>query len=275
MNLVKKIEANFVNFSPKERLIATYLLQEQHQLKNISIHDLSSSIGTSAATITRFCRKIGCESFVELKMELQASANPIVDTKELDEFHTVLQYYNRVIGRTAELLDEEQISRVIDLLMNANRIVIYGMGSSGLTAKEFAIRLSRMGLNAIGESDSHMMIIGSAITQAGDVVIGFSNSGETKEVIHALKNAKQNKATTISITSIKGSTITKLSDEILFVHSSRFVNNDQFANTQLPFFYLVDVITLNLLENQTYATKMKTTVQEILQNTNFTEDLTS
>lgn len=272
MSLVERIETNFINFSPKEQKIATYLLQEQKKLGNISIQDLSAAIGTSAATITRFCRKVGCDSYVQLKMELSSSALDVEKNENVDSFYQVTKYYNRVIERTAELLDEEQINRVIQILKNANRIVIYGMGSSGLTAKEFAIRLSRMGINAISETDSHMVIIGSAITQVGDIVIGFSNSGETKEVVHALKNAKSNGATVISVTSIKGSTIAKLADETFFVHSSRFVNNDQFANSQLPFYYLIDIITLQLLENPHYAMKMKTTVQEILQKAIFMEE---
>lgn len=269
MTLLKRIEANFINFSPKERLIATYLLQEHGHIKNINIHDLSEAVGISPATITRFCRKIGCDSFVALKIQLQSNRTESQSAVEEDIFSTVTQYYNRVIERTAELLSEEQIQQIIYLLTHAKRIVIYGMGSSGLTAREFAIRLSRMGLNATSESDAHMMIIGSAISGAGEVVIGISNSGETKEVVHALKNAKHKKATTISITSIKGSTLANLSDETLFVHNSRFVNNEQFANVQFPIYYLIDIITLKLLENHTYAENMKTTIHEYLHNKNF------
>lgn len=271
MTLVEKIEENFINFSPKERLIATYLLQEQKTIGNINIQELSMAVGSSPATITRFCRKVGCESFVELKIELQAIAKE-KETVITGSFETVTQYYNRVIERTAQLLEERQIMQVIEYLKAANRIVIYGIGSSGLTAKEFAIRLSRMGLNAIAESDAHMIIIGSTTTSKGDVVIGFSNSGETKEVIHALKNAKQNGATVICVTSMKGSTITEVSDEICYVHSSRFVNNDQFANSQLSFYYLIDLITLELLENSIFASKMKLTIDEILQNINYAEE---
>lgn len=272
MTLLEKIEDEFVNFSPKERLIATYLLQKHEQINNISIHELSDIIGISAATITRFCRKIECESFVDLKIQLQSSHSRIVAKDKNNTFLTVAQFYNRVIERTAELLDEEQIHQVINKIRSAHRIVIYGMGSSGLTAREFAIRLSRMGIHAVGESDAHMMIIGSAICSEGDVVIGISNSGETKEVVHALKNARQKKATTISITSMKGSPIANASDETLYIHNSRFVNNDQFANAQFPIYYLIDILTLMLLEEQSYAANMNTTIHEYLQNTNYLEE---
>lgn len=272
MNIVEVIETEFVNFSLKERLIATYLLQEQDQLGNISINDLAKNIGTSAATITRFCRKIGCGSFVELKMALQVAPAPSTGTQTNDMFNTVTQFYERVINRTAEQLAESQINQVIQAIRASNRIVVYGIGSSGLTAKEFAMRLSRMGLNAVAETDAHLMIISSAITQEDDIVIGISNSGKTKEVVHAIKNAKENKAKTVSMTSIKGSLLSKLTDEVLFVHSSRFVNNEQFVNSQLPFYYLIDIMTLKLLEDSEYAKRMQITVEEILEKTIQMED---
>lgn len=266
MLLVEKIEAQYASFSPKEKKIATYLLQEQDRLGNISIQELSQAIGVSAATITRFCRKVGAESFVELKMELLLK-HPIEKRHEYaHQFNTVSSFYSRVIERTADLLDEHKISMVLDKIVKADRILIYGIGSSGLTAKEFAFRLSRIGMNALAETDAHMMIISSSISRKGDVVIGFSNSGETNEIVHALRNAQNNGSTTIAITSIRGSSLASLGGEIIMVHPSSFVNNDQFVNSQLPFHYFMDILTLKLLENPEYASKLKETAHEILKN---------
>lgn len=264
MLLVEKIEAQYASFSPKEKKIATYLLQEQDRLGNISIQDLSKAIGVSAATITRFCRKVGTESFVELKMELLLK-HPIEKRRQYaHQFNTVSSFYNRIIERTAELLDEKKISMILDKIIKADRILIYGIGSSGLTAKELAFRLSRMGFNALAETDAHMMIIGSSISRKGDVIIGFSNSGETSEIVHSLKNAKNNGASIIAVTSIRGSSLALLEGETILVHPSSFVNNEQFVNSQLPFHYFMDVLTLQLLENKEYADKSKETVYEIL-----------
>ena len=266
MSIREEIELNFIRFSPKEKLIATYLLQESQSMKNISIQKLAKAVGTSPATITRFCRKVGCESFVDLKIQLQVSES--TDALALDDsnFDTVTNFYNRVLQRSAELLSEKQIREVIDLIIKANRIVIYGVGSSGLTAREMAIRFSRMGLNATCETDSHMMIIGSTVVREDDLIIGISNSGETREVIHALKNAKENDATIMAVSSISGSTLTKLADLTLLVHNSKFVNQEQFVNSQFPIFFLFDIVTLMLLENPQYRRNMQKTIQEITQN---------
>lgn len=237
MGVLERIEANFVHLSPKEQLLATYIMQESPYFTNITISEMAKETGVSAATITRFCRKVGCESFVDLKIQLQASEGESASNHQKhDMFDTVSEFYNRIIQRTSELQSEYQLRQLIQVLSQANRIMVYGMGSSGLTARELAIRLSRMGLPATSETDSHMMIISSTVTRSSDVVIAISNSGETKDVIDALGNAKQNGAILVAITSMKGSSLAKLADETLLVHNSRFVNSEFFVNTQLPIF---------------------------------------
>lgn len=266
MSIRSRIESNFIDFSAKEKLIATYLLQEGQSFSNISIQKLSNLVGTSPATITRFCRKVGCESFVDLKIQLQSIVAEDEKAYDSEIFNTVSSYYNRVLSRTAYLLSEAQLRHIADMIVNANRIVLYGAGSSGLTAREMAIRFSRMGLNAVCEADSHMMIISGTITRQDDLVIGISNSGETKEVIHALRKAKQNQSTIVAVTSMSGGTLAKLADETLLIHNSKFVNEEQFVNTQFPIYFLFDILTLILLENSNYRHNMQKTIKEITQN---------
>ena len=81
MGVLERIEANFVHLSPKEQLLATYIMQESPYFTNITISEMAKETGVSAATITRFCRKVGCESFVDLKIQLQASEGESAITK--------------------------------------------------------------------------------------------------------------------------------------------------------------------------------------------------
>lgn len=268
MYIIELIETNFVRLSPKEKSIATFILQNSSKLKNINIQDLAKDTETSTSTITRFCQKIGCENFVDLKLQLYASEEATA-IEEDSIFNTVSHFYNQVLKRTVSQLNEKQIEALILAIKSASHITVYGVGSSGLTAKEFAMRLSRMGVNAQAETDSHQMIIRSSISDAKDLVIGISNSGETKEVVHALNNAMKNGSNTIAITSIKGSTLNKVAEETLFVHNSRFVNNEQFVNSQFPIYFLLDIITLLLLENTAYKQNMKLTTEEIILNSRF------
>ena len=73
MEILCEIQKRYNEFSDKEKAIADYIMQYKEVIKNANITDLAKTIGTSGSTITRFAKKIGCESFVDLKIKLSAS----------------------------------------------------------------------------------------------------------------------------------------------------------------------------------------------------------
>lgn len=264
MNIICEIQQKYNNFSAKEKAIANYILHQPDMIKNINIIELAKITGTSSSTITRFSKKIGCYSFVEMKMQINLSTN---DNKSIDSdsiFSSVYNHYNEVIERTNSLIDKSAILNIVKEIKKANKIYLYGVGSSGLTATEMMQRLIRMGFNVHCISDSHMMIINSSITSPKDLVIGFSISGETKELVNALKVSKKNGAKTACITSFNESLITAYSDIILKVYNTRFIGRHKFINSQFSTMYLVDLISTVLLEDKNLEEKMKITIDAII-----------
>lgn len=268
MDVLERIQEQFPIFSEKEKKIALYILQKNNEIKNINISKLALLTGTSSATITRFCRKIGCGSFVDMKIAI-SSAQQDKQEEEVEDglFSAVFSFYNRVIDRTKKNLVKEEIEAFIDEIEKANRIFVYGVGSSGLTAMEFNQRLVRMGLNATVNTDSHLMVINSTIVKKDDLVIGISSSGATPEVLDSLRIAKSNGARIVAITSFQASELTQLSDMSLTVYSSSFVDNNLFVNTQFALMYLIDVISMILLENEEHNQSMSQTIDAILNKT--------
>ncbi|MBM6859083.1 MurR/RpiR family transcriptional regulator, partial [Clostridium saudiense] len=198
MEILCEIQKRYNEFSDKEKAIADYIMQYKEVIKNANITDLAKTIGTSGSTITRFAKKVGCESFVDLKIKLSASKKESNNINQNDVFSYVYQYYNEAIERTKYLIDKKTIFNIVKEIKKARNIYIYGVGSSGLTADEMMQRLLRMGFNTLSISDSHMMIINSSIVSKEDLVIGLSIGGETKEVVQALRICKENKAKVIA-----------------------------------------------------------------------------
>lgn len=265
MDIINEIQKKYNDFSDKERDIADYIMQYGDKIKNINITDLANEIGTSGATITRFARKIGCNNFVDMKIELSSKKVEFTTTNDEEWiFSYAYQYYNEVIERTKMLIDEASIFKIGDEIKKAKNIYIYGVGSSGLTGKEMMQRLLRMGFNVHSISDSHMMKINSSIVSEGDLVIGISISGETQEVVHSLRKARENRAKTISITSFEGSSINKFSDIKLIVYNPNFVDRSRFINTQFSVMYLLDLISMVLLRDSNLSSKMQKTINAII-----------
>lgn len=188
------------------------------------------------------------------------------DTKKTELNNEVYEYYRRVIENTEKLTDHESLKEIIQLMIKAPRIFIFGVGSSGLTALELTQRMLRMGLNVTCITDSHMMLITSSVAREGDLVIGISTSGETKEVNNSVRKAKYNGAQIISITCFPESTLAQLSEQTLIAYSSLFIGKKRFVNSQFAIMYQIDVISTMLLEYKELNDKMSETIKIITEN---------
>lgn len=262
MSIHKKIQSLYSDMTPKEKEIAKYLLSHSSKVANITIKELAVKTDTSPATITRFSKKMGCENFVELKIKLHTKEE-INKDKDMTLAKEIYSFYLEVLQKNEESVEPQKVIEFTESIKSADRIHIYGVGSSGLTAMEFTQRLLRMGLNASSTADTHMMKINSSIMKDNDVVIGISASGETIEVIDAVELAKKEGAKAMSITSMKHSTLYENSDLALVSYSSIFIDQKRFVNSQFSIMHLVDIISMLLLEDEGLKNKMNRTVDVI------------
>ena len=259
MTIIEEIQNQYSAFSANEKKIADYILQNKASIKNMNIKDLAAKADTSTSSITRFCKRINIDGFVDMKIALRSLASGHPSKEMPTVYDDIYGYYTQVIAETNQMIEDQAIETVVGWIKNANNTVIYGIGSSGFTAAELAQRLIRMGLNATGVTDSHLMIINSSIIKEGELVIAISNSGETPELIASLEIAKKKKAKIIALTSFKNSSLTKLADVTCFGYHSRFVNNTVFVNTQFGMMYLIDVISTFLLQDHDFQYNMDLT----------------
>ena len=111
-------------------------------------------------------------------------------------------------------IDEEQVDKMIDSILNAESIFIVGSGRSELMGKAFAMRLMHLGF------DVH--VVGDVTTPAikeTDCLIAISGSGETKAVTMAAGTAKETGATVVGITANTSSTLGKRIDIAVNIES--------------------------------------------------------
>ncbi|MCK4367684.1 MAG: SIS domain-containing protein [Thermoplasmata archaeon] len=96
--------------------------------------------------------------------------------------------------------DEKTIEEIIKLLLNSDKVFIYGAGRSGLIGKAFAIRLVQLGLKVffIGETTT-------PIVEDTDVALIISNTGETMSAIQTANIIRRVGAKVIVMTSRKTS----------------------------------------------------------------------
>lgn len=269
MDILIEIQKQFNKFTKKEKKIAQYILEFKTKVKDMSITELAEKTGASTATITRFSKKVGAKNFVELKMKINASNNLNNNKKVDDVFVKTTNYYKEVLENSQKLVNKSKIIKLVNEIKAAEKIYIYGIGSSGLTADEMKLRLLRMGFNVSSITDSHLMKINSAIISKKDLVIAISISGQTKEIVESLKIAQSNGANTLLITSFENTEAKKYADMEALIYNISFVDQQRFINSQFSVVYLLDIICTVLLQDENINNKYNTTVSTILKSSTY------
>ncbi len=205
------------------------MLKECNKVIHLSMARVAEACGVSDTTVLRFCRSVGFHGFTDLKISLArdlASPTQLIHD-EVDENDPPMAVARKVFSSniqalydTLEMLDEDALSRAVDLLAKAARILITGVGTSGPVVHDMHNRLFRLGLNCSAETDSYLQLMKAALLSPGDVVVAISQSGASKDPVLTLKEAKRRGAATICITGNERSPLTAYADVTLLSLSS-------------------------------------------------------
>lgn len=106
--------------------------------------------------------------------------------------------------------------KAIDLMFNSGgKVIITGMGKSGLIGKKIAATLTSTGTPSYFLHPAESTHGDSGIITRDDVVIAISNSGETQELLNLLPLIKRFGVPIISMTGNMTSTLAKAGDVVL------------------------------------------------------------
>ncbi|MFA9378605.1 MAG: MurR/RpiR family transcriptional regulator [Lachnotalea sp.] len=140
-----------------EQKILDFILQSPTDILLLSIHDLSSRLGISKSTISRFARHLGYNDYKELKSDiisqLNESKSPAQKLSQslirpdLSTVSGMLQYQQFCLAKTIEHINEDYINEVINSILLANKVYVFGKGVSSNLASLTKFRLLRFGLN--------------------------------------------------------------------------------------------------------------------------------
>jgi arabinose-5-phosphate isomerase len=127
----------------------------------------------------------------------------------------VLEIESRAIDALVPRLDAN-FAKAVDLLAGIkSRVIVTGMGKSGLVGRKIAATLASCGTPALfihpaeaGHGDLGMIL-------KDDVILAISYSGETKEIVDLLDFIKRIGVKLVAITGARHSKIAKYSDIIL------------------------------------------------------------
>jgi DNA-binding MurR/RpiR family transcriptional regulator len=236
--VLARVRSQLPEFTGALQRVAERVLADPAAAARATIVELAERSGTSPATVTRFCRALGFEGYAELRLGIAGETGraaraagwsvdigrEIQPTDPLDRvLGQVMAADTRAMQETVALLDLAQVGIAADAIAVASRTDIYGAGGSALVGAELQLSLHRIGIPAWAWTDVHAGLASAAVLAPGDVAIGISHSGQTREVIEMLAEAGSRGAITVALTSAPRSPLAEVADLLLTTAAPRAV----------------------------------------------------
>lgn len=235
-----------------ERKIGLTILNNPASVIDMTAAELSKVAGTSPATVIRFCKKIDIPSFTQLKIKLSAEIDvpthegyaDIAENESIQEIKMkLLANAYQSMQETVSLLNDQRIEQVVDLLVAAPVIYVYGIGASYLVAENFAQKWNRVGKTVICIPDVHILVTILVSAPKDAVFFAISNSGETKDVLSLVEIAQKYQVGTVGLSQFGQNTLaTKVDLPLQTVRSNEAVIRSAATTSLHDQFIVVDVL---------------------------------
>lgn len=250
MDIFATLQEEKERLSQSESRIADILINDFEFAVNASIIELAGKADVSPPTVTRFCRRLGCESFSDFKVQLARTAyvgmrylKPEPKSQEPgDVAQDIISKAQNALFLLHRSLDIAAIEQAADRLAAAEMIYAFGSGgNSSMIAGELQNRLFRLGLRITSSSDHSMQLMMAAAAKASDVIVGSSFSGRNTELVRAFTLAREAKVPTIALTQ-SGSPVALAADIIVPVDLPEGNNIYRPTSTRIAYLALVDIL---------------------------------
>ena len=206
--LLLKINSMREGLSPAERRVARYVARNAGKVPLQSVQQVSRAAGTSVASVSRLARRLGCRNFKEFKIELAKEAPSSVSAvyEAIAPGDSPGQVVRKVFGGnihslrdTLQVVDLGQMQRAAKWICNSQRVVFFGIGSSGNAAAEAALRFAQIDVQAEAYSDSYRMLVEATRLGRHQLAVGISHSGRSGITVEAVRLARRSGAATVGI----------------------------------------------------------------------------
>lgn len=253
-NVFERISEEYYNLTASEKKVADYVQSRRSKSQTLSISQLAEESQVAEATVSRFCRRLGYKGYNAFRLAIANSSagglkllNPLSgEVLVEDGFDAVcsklLSSNTSVMAQTMELAREEDYTAAADILEKAGKVLCMGQGGSMILAQEAAHLFSTIFGNYFAVNDSHTQMVHIVNASKGDVLIFFSYSGATRDMMEALTEAKKRGVKIILITHFPNSPGAVLADVVLLCGADESPLQLGSVGARIAQLYLLDIL---------------------------------
>jgi RpiR family transcriptional regulator, carbohydrate utilization regulator len=251
MSAKQRIKNIYNELNENQRRVADYFLKIDIEELNSSIETVAQKVGTSVASISRFCRRLDYKNFQQFKIALSQDLKyksdevlPIFQESD-DEDLTIRRAFARGITNlqdTEKTVDFTLLKKTAELISSSGMLYFFGLGGSGSIGKLAALLFSHTGFRAEVVTDPYEMLVRAGHMKKEDLLIAISHTGNTKAVIEAAVFAHGRKIKVIAITNYLNSHLTETADIVLL--TACYEGNIHFAqsNSMIAQLAIIDAL---------------------------------
>jgi len=218
----------FDQLTKSEKRIANFLRKHQEECAFLSAAELAGKLELSEATIVRFARSMGFDSYPDMRKLLQNSYRQRVthsarlrgrlgDLRETgDVFEKLVVSDIDYMTQALETVDRKELERAVELIKNHKRLFVFGVGPSVSLVDLLEIRLTRFGYQVIPLKTGGREILDPLLSMTKEdllFTICFFDVFSTQQFV--LDYANEVQCPVIMLTDTLGSILGKQADVVL------------------------------------------------------------
>lgn len=218
----------FDQLTKSEKRIANFLRKHQEECAFLSAAELAGKLELSEATIVRFARSMGFDSYPDMRKLLQNSYRQRVthsarlrgrlgDLRETgDVFEKLVVSDIDYMTQALETVDRKEMERAVELIKTHKRLYVFGVGPSVSLVDLIEIRLTRFGYQVIPLKTAGREILDSLLSMTNEdllFTICFFDVFSTQQFV--LDYANEVQCPVIMLTDTLGSILGKQADVVL------------------------------------------------------------
>lgn len=261
MNCLIRIRQRYPGLAQSDKKLADFILAQPNEARHLSSQQLAALSGVSQSSVVKFAQKMGFKGFPALKLALSEAlaSNPNPHSVPV---HNQIRGDDplRLVGEklikdnvaamhaSLDVNTEDKLLEAVSLLRSARRIVVTGIGASGLVAQNLSWKLMKIGFNAVAEQDMHALLATVQAMTPEDLLLAISYSGERREINMAADETLRVGGKIIAITGFSPNALQQRATHCLYTIAEEQATRSAAISSTSAQMMLTDLLFMGLVQ---------------------------
>ncbi|MCD8351753.1 MAG: MurR/RpiR family transcriptional regulator [Planctomycetaceae bacterium] len=255
-DVMGKIRIRYKSLSASQKQVADYVVKHPEKVMLLSLADLAAACRVSEPTVMRFLHKLGYQSYQVFRVNvaqktarhtgesLYDDVNPGDDSRQI--MQKVICSTKTSLDDLATVLSPDALEETAEHILSAKTVTVIGVGATHAIAFDLAHKLLKLGIMAQCYNDPHLINIGVGGLDAESLLIAFSHSGESREILDGVAIAKKRGCPVAAVCSFPNSSLAKAADITILSSSHETTYRSDDLTSRILQLCIIDILYIRL-----------------------------